>query len=46
MMLQITPMNISYNKIIANFHEIYSQLTKIIRNNYSKKSIINNYGKY
>ena len=37
--------NFSYNKIIANLHEIYSQLTKINSNKYSKKALINNYGK-
>ena len=37
--------NFSYNKIIANFHEIYSQLTKLIKNTSSKKSLISNYGK-
>ena len=34
-----------YNKIIANFYEIFSQLTKKIENNYSKSSLIKNYEK-
>jgi leucyl-tRNA synthetase len=37
--------NFGYNKIIANFHEIYAQLTKKIENNYSKDSLIKNYYK-
>ena len=35
--------NFSYNKIIANFHEIYSALKKIINNKIDKKSWIENY---
>ena len=35
----------SYNKIIANFHEIYSTLNKIILNKIEKKKLIENYKK-
>ena len=35
--------NFSYNKIIANCHEIYSALNKIINNKIDKKSWIENY---
>ena len=35
----------SYNKIIANLHEIYSFLTKQIEKNYRKKTLIENYKK-
>ena len=35
--------NFSYNKIIANLHEIYSQLSKELEKNYSNKSWIENY---
>jgi len=35
----------SYNKIIANFHELYSKLNKIIENVYSKKTLLINYKK-
>ena len=37
--------NFGYNKIIANFYEIFSQLTKKIENNFSKKTLIKNYEK-
>ena len=37
--------NFSYNKIIANFHEIYSALNKIILNKIEKKQLIENYKK-
>jgi leucyl-tRNA synthetase len=37
--------NFSYNKIIANFHEIYSSLNKVILNKIEKKKIIENYTK-
>ena len=37
--------NFSYNKIIANLHEIYTQLTKQLEKDYSNKSLIDNYGK-
>jgi len=35
----------SYNKIIANFHEIYSALNKIILNKFEKKKLVENYKK-
>ena len=35
----------SYNKIIANLHELYSGLIKILKNNYNKETIISNYKK-
>ena len=35
----------SYNKIIANFHEVYSEISKIMKNNYSSNTIIENYQK-
>ena len=37
--------NFSYNKIIANFHETYSALNKIILNKIEKKKLIENYKK-
>ena len=37
--------NFSYNKIIANFHEIYSFLSKQIKKSYKKNTLINNYEK-
>ena len=37
--------NFSYNKIIANFHELYSSLIKELKNNYSKLTLIENYSK-
>jgi leucyl-tRNA synthetase len=37
--------NFSYNKIIANFHEVYSALNKIILNKIEKKQLIENYKK-
>ncbi len=37
--------NFSYNKIIANLHEIYSFLIKEIKKNYTKKTLIENYEK-
>ena len=37
--------NFSYNKIIANFHQIYSQLVRAIDNEYTQKSILENYKK-
>ena len=36
----------TYNKIIANFYEIYSSLSKLIKKKYSSKTIIQNYKKY
>ena len=38
-------MLLSYNKIIANFYELYSRLSKIIDNGYSKKTLLINYKK-
>ena len=37
--------NFSYNKLIANLHEMYGFLNKEISNNYSKKTLIENYSK-
>jgi len=37
--------NFSYNKIIANFHEVYAVINKIIYNKIDKKSWIENYTK-
>jgi leucyl-tRNA synthetase len=37
--------NFSYNKIIANLHEAYSALNKIIVNKIEKKKLIDNYQK-
>ena len=33
----------SYNKIIANFHEVYSEISEAIKNKYSSKTISDNY---
>ena len=33
----------SYNKIIANFHEVYSGLNKLINNKIDKETWIKNY---
>ena len=38
-------LNFSYNKIVANFHELHSSLTKELKNNYSRSSLIENYSK-
>ena len=38
-------MNFSYNKIIANLHETYSALNKIILNKIEKEKLIENYKK-
>ena len=35
----------SYNKIIANFHEVYSEISQVIRSKYSSKTISDNYQK-
>ena len=35
----------SYNKIIANFHEIYSYFNKEIEKEYTKETILNNFNK-
>ena len=38
--------NFSYNKIVANFHELYASLTKIIKNsNYTQLTLLENYSK-
>ena len=37
--------NFSYNKIIANLHEIYSFLIREIKKNFTKKTLIENYEK-
>ena len=37
--------NFSYNKIIANFYEVYSAINKIILNKIGKKQLIENYKK-
>ena len=37
--------NFSYNKIIANIHEMYTNLNKEINNKYSKNQLIENYQK-
>jgi leucyl-tRNA synthetase len=37
--------NFSYNKIIANFHETYSALNKIILNKIDKEKLVKNYKK-
>ena len=37
--------NFSYNKIIANFHEVYSAISKIVNNKIDRKSWIENYTK-
>ena len=37
--------NFSYNKIIANFHETYSALNKIISSKIDKKNLVENYKK-
>ncbi len=37
--------NFSYNKIVANLHEIYSILINQIKKKYKKKTLIENYGK-
>jgi len=37
--------NFSYNKIVANFHELYSSLIKELNHQYTKSSLIENYSK-
>ena len=37
--------NFSYNKIVANFHETYSSLNKVILNKIEKKKLVENYRK-
>ncbi len=35
----------TYNKIIANLHEMHSEISSILKNKYSPKTILNNYKK-
>ena len=35
--------NFSYNKIVANLHEMYSFISKQIENNYTKKTLLESY---
>ena len=35
----------TYNKIIANFHEIYSSISKLLKKKYSTKTLVENYEK-
>ena len=35
----------TYNKIIANFHEIHSTISKLLQKKYTSKTIIENYKK-
>ena len=37
--------NFNYNVIIAHIHELYSFLYKVIKNNYKKETLLNNYHK-
>ena len=37
--------NFAYNKIVANFHEIYSSLNKVILNKVEKEKLVENYKK-
>jgi leucyl-tRNA synthetase len=37
--------NFAYNKIIANFHEIYSSLNKVVLNKIEKEKLVENYKK-
>ena len=37
--------NFSYNKIIANLHEMYSELVKLTNNNYKQETLRENYQK-
>ena len=37
--------NFSYNKIVANFHELHSALFKELKNQYTKSSLLENYSK-
>ena len=37
--------NFSYNKIVANFHELHSALFKELKNKYTKSSLLENYSK-
>ncbi len=35
----------TYNKIIANFHELHSTISKLLKKNYTSKTIVDNYKK-
>ena len=35
----------TYNKIIANFHEVHSAISKLLKKNYTCKTIVDNYKK-
>tara|TARA_B100001121_G_scaffold296368_1_gene301677 strand:+ start:19 stop:918 length:900 start_codon:yes stop_codon:yes gene_type:complete len=37
--------NFRYNKIVANFHQIYNEVFKLIDRNYSKETLVQNYKK-
>ncbi len=37
--------NFTYNKIIANIHEVHSTVSKLIKKKYSPETIVNNYRK-
>ncbi len=37
--------NFTYNKIVANIHEIHSSISKLLRKKYSSKTIVENYKK-
>ena len=37
--------NFSYNKIVANLHELHSALSKELKNEYTKSSLLENYSK-
>ena len=37
--------NFRYNKIVANLHQIYAEITKLLNEKYSKKTILENYKK-
>ena len=35
----------TYNKIIANFHEVHTAISKLLKKNYTSKTIVDNYKK-
>jgi leucyl-tRNA synthetase len=37
--------NFSYNKIVANLHEMYSHITKLVNKNYKQETLRENYQK-
>ncbi len=37
--------NFRYNKIVANFHQIYTEILKLLEKKYTKKTILENYKK-